>query len=87
MPVPWEAVLPMGIVVVMFGVTGSGFSLAKRLTNDGKPPRWGLDDWDRMMMQRDERLTGKFRVQAAQPEAPPEFSVNSAWSTERIRLG
>lgn len=36
MPVPWEAMLPMGIVVVMFGVTGSGFRLVKQLTNDGK---------------------------------------------------
>ncbi|KAK0520046.1 hypothetical protein OC842_007228 [Tilletia horrida] len=59
MPVPWEAVLPMGLVVVLFGVTGSGFSLAKRLTNDG-------------------------RMNA---EAPPEFSVNSAWQTERVKFG
>lgn len=36
MPVPFEAFIPMGLVVVMFGVTGSGFSLAKRLTNDSK---------------------------------------------------
>jgi hypothetical protein len=26
----------MGLVVVMFGVTGTGFNLAKRMTNDGK---------------------------------------------------
>lgn len=36
MPVPWEALLPLGLVVVMFGVTGTGFNVAKRMTNDGK---------------------------------------------------
>jgi hypothetical protein len=36
MPVPWEAFIPMGLVVVMFGVTGTGFNVAKRMTNDGK---------------------------------------------------
>lgn len=36
MPVPWEAFIPMGLVVVMFGVTGTGFNIAKRATNDGK---------------------------------------------------
>ena len=135
MPVPWEAMLPMGIVVVMFGVTGSGFRLVKQLTNDGKvspvfvfhqiysdqcddctgalgivscrwatlnwttllfirphylgpgssnvhfpihimliidplfidtvqPSRYALDNWETMMMQRDERLTGSLRGQS-----------------------
>ncbi|KAL9938994.1 hypothetical protein V8E36_001807 [Tilletia maclaganii] len=86
MPVPWEAVLPMGIVVVMFGVTGTGFALSQRLRNDGKPPRYNLDDWDRMMLKRDERLTGKFRAQAANPEAPKAFSTNSVWNTEQVRM-
>ncbi len=36
MPVPWETLMPMGLVVVLFGVTGTGFNVAKRLTNDGK---------------------------------------------------
>ena len=36
MTVPFEAFIPMGLVVVMFGITGTGFSLAKRLTNEGK---------------------------------------------------
>lgn len=39
MPVPWEAFIPMGLVVVMFGVTGTGFNVAKRMTNDGKVRR------------------------------------------------
>jgi hypothetical protein len=36
MPVPWEAMLPLGLVVVMFSITGTGFNIAKRMTNDGK---------------------------------------------------
>lgn len=36
MPVPFEAFIPMGLVVVMFGITGTGFNIAKRMTNDGK---------------------------------------------------
>lgn len=36
MPIPFEAVLPMAVVTVFFGVTGTGFSLVSRLTNDGK---------------------------------------------------
>ncbi|UZJ51571.1 hypothetical protein CBS101457_000891 [Exobasidium rhododendri] len=85
MPVPWEAFIPMGLVVVMFGVTGTGFNVAKRMTNDGKPLRYDVDNWDRLMMQRDERLTGSFRGQATNPIAPKEFATNSAWSTEKVQ--
>ncbi|KDN38207.1 hypothetical protein K437DRAFT_259494 [Tilletiaria anomala UBC 951] len=85
MPVPWEAMLPMGLVVVMFGVTGSGFSLAKRMTNEGKPARHSLDDWEHMMMQRDQRLTGSLRGQAVNPVAPPNFATSSIWTTERVQ--
>ncbi|PWN38358.1 uncharacterized protein FA14DRAFT_26135 [Meira miltonrushii] len=85
MPVPFEAFIPMGLVVVMFGVTGTGFSLAKRLTNEGKPARHSVDDWDSMMMKRDERLTGTARGQATDPIAPKEFATNSVWGTEKVR--
>jgi hypothetical protein len=43
MPVPWEAFIPMGLVVVMFGVTGTGFNVAKRMTNDGKVRVMNID--------------------------------------------
>lgn len=64
MPVPFEAVIPMVLVGTLFGVTGTGFSLVSRLSNDGKPPRYDIDAWDRMMMRRDFRLTGHTRGQA-----------------------
>lgn len=31
-----------GLLTAMFGITGTGFNVAKRLTNDGKV---GLHDW------------------------------------------
>ena len=36
MPVPFEAVIPMVLVVTLFGVTGTGYSLVTRAANDGK---------------------------------------------------
>lgn len=36
MPVPFEAVLHMGMVVVMFGVAGTGYNVVRRLAEDGK---------------------------------------------------
>ncbi|KAI3620615.1 hypothetical protein CBS9595_002582 [Malassezia furfur] len=48
------------------------------------PLRHNLDNWDRMMMRRDYRITGSTRGQAHNPEAPPEFATNSFWSTERV---
>ncbi|KAF9112890.1 hypothetical protein BGX27_002647, partial [Mortierella sp. AM989] len=55
------------------------------------PPRYGLDRWDRVMMERDFRLTGTKRGQTAsvtehQTTAPAEFSTNSAWDLETEHL-
>lgn len=36
MPVPFEAVIPMGIVAALFFVTGTGYSAVSRFTNEGK---------------------------------------------------
>ncbi|WFD18756.1 hypothetical protein MCAP1_000967 [Malassezia caprae] len=64
MPVPFEAVIPMAIVATLFTVTGTGFSGVSRLANEGKPLRHNVDEWERMMMRRDFRLTGTKRGQA-----------------------
>ncbi|KAJ0424496.1 hypothetical protein BJY00DRAFT_309400 [Aspergillus carlsbadensis] len=48
MGVPFEALLPYGIVVTMFGVTGVGLWGVKYLANDGKKARWNRDLWDRV---------------------------------------
>ncbi|KAK4046013.1 hypothetical protein OIV83_006431 [Microbotryomycetes sp. JL201] len=84
MPVPWEALIPFGLLTTMFAITGTGFSAAKRLTNDGKPTRHSLDRWDENMMERDRRLTGSVRGQSIEPVAPSTFATNSVWETEKV---
>ncbi|KAL4821754.1 hypothetical protein BDW67DRAFT_2414 [Aspergillus spinulosporus] len=83
MGVPFEALIPYGIVVVMFGVTGVGLSVAKTYANDGKKARWNRDLWDRQMMERDLRLTGSLRGQSTNPEAPKGFELNNPWKVEK----
>ncbi|OQD65011.1 hypothetical protein PENPOL_c006G06259 [Penicillium polonicum] len=48
MGVPFEALLPYGIIMTMFGVTGYGLHYVKRFANDGKKARWNQDLWDRV---------------------------------------
>ncbi|CAI7657123.1 unnamed protein product [Penicillium pancosmium] len=48
MPVPFEALLPWGIIATMFGVTGVGLYYTKHLGNEGKKTRWNRDLWDRV---------------------------------------
>ncbi|KOS17300.1 hypothetical protein ESCO_006490 [Escovopsis weberi] len=47
MPVPFEALLPYGIMIAMFGITGGGLAAFKTWQNEGKRPRYSLDQWDR----------------------------------------
>jgi hypothetical protein len=81
--------LPLGIMLAMFTVAGGGLHAVRTLSNDGKvllwttvsliakPVRHTLDRWDRMMMNRDYRLTGTRRIQRSWPIAPEEFKTNS----------
>ncbi|GES61764.1 hypothetical protein ASPGLDRAFT_53868 [Aspergillus terreus] len=48
MGVPFEALLPYGIMITMFGVTGAGLTAVKYFSNDGKKARWNRDLWDRV---------------------------------------
>lgn len=36
-----------------------------------QPPRYGLDDWENMMMERDRRLTGSVRGQRVSSSLEP----------------
>ncbi|KAI0732867.1 small secreted protein [Fomitopsis betulina] len=85
MPVPWEALLPFGLLTVMFGAAGSLLNISMKAQNQGKPPRYHIDDWDEMLMDRDKRLTGHIRGQTSNPTAPEGFATNSAWYTQRSR--
>ncbi|KAJ1929602.1 hypothetical protein IWQ60_001032 [Tieghemiomyces parasiticus] len=79
MPVPFEAVIPFGIIAGLMSVTGLGLMAAQRARNDWKPQRYDVDDWDLLMMERDKRLTGTLRGQSDNPIAPPGFATNSIW--------
>jgi hypothetical protein len=83
MGVPFEALLPYGIMITMFGVTGAGLTAVKYFSNDGKKARWNRDLWDRQMMERDLRITGTPRGQSANAEAPKGFEVSNPWKLEK----
>jgi len=85
MPVPWEALIPFGLLTAMFGAAGTLLNVSKRAQNQGKPPRYHIDPWDEMLMERDKRLTGHIRGQTSNPVAPEDFAINSVWYTERTR--
>ncbi|GKT44080.1 uncharacterized protein ColSpa_04261 [Colletotrichum spaethianum] len=38
MPVPFETLIPYGIMIAMFGVTGTGLHVIKGIQNGGKKP-------------------------------------------------
>ncbi|KAG0302085.1 hypothetical protein BGZ98_007803 [Dissophora globulifera] len=86
MPVPFEALIPLGLITVFFGASGVLFQKLKTSVNEGQPPRYGLDRWDRVMMERDYRLTGTQRGQTHQSAAPAGFSTSSAWNLETEHL-
>ncbi|KAL5529993.1 hypothetical protein ACEPAF_6250 [Sanghuangporus sanghuang] len=85
MPLPWEATIPFALLTVMFGAAGTLFNVSQRAQNLGKPPRYHIDDWDEMMMERDKRLTGHRRGQRTDPVAPERFSTNSVWYTDKTQ--
>ncbi|CCT70091.1 uncharacterized protein FFUJ_06030 [Fusarium fujikuroi IMI 58289] len=93
MPVPFEALLPYAIMIGMFGISGTGLAVVKNWQNEGKRPRYSVDQWDRpddssrvltnwTVMDRDRRLTGTLRGQTDKPEAPLGFELNNPWKLE-----
>ncbi|KLO05343.1 small secreted protein [Schizopora paradoxa] len=85
MPLPWEALIPFGLLTSMFAAAGTLSSVSKRAQNQGKPPRYNIDNWDEMMMERDRRLTGHLRGQSSSTEAPEGFATSSVWYTQRAQ--
>ncbi|THH14513.1 hypothetical protein EW146_g5827 [Bondarzewia mesenterica] len=86
MPVPWEALIPFGLLTAMFGAAGTLLNVSKHAQNLGKSPRYHVDSWDSMMMDRDKRLTGHVRGQKSDTTAPEGFDTNSVWYTETAGL-
>ncbi|KAK4100540.1 hypothetical protein N658DRAFT_473068 [Parathielavia hyrcaniae] len=83
MPIPFETLIPYGIIIAMFGVSGAGLNKIKNMASGGKRHRWSLDQWDKVLMDRDRRLTGYLRGQTDNPIAPPGFELNNPWRVER----
>ncbi|KAH7019374.1 hypothetical protein EDB80DRAFT_870031 [Ilyonectria destructans] len=90
MPVPFEALLPYVIMTGMFAVSGTGLAVIKTWQNEGKRPRYSVDQWDKQsmmhpkrdVMDRDRRLTGSLRGQTDKAVAPPGFELNNPWKLE-----
>ncbi|KEQ87414.1 hypothetical protein M438DRAFT_362318 [Aureobasidium pullulans EXF-150] len=51
MGVPFEALLPYGICLAFFGITGAGLSKIRNIQNGGKRARHSIDQWDRQSAQ------------------------------------
>ncbi|TFK55417.1 small secreted protein [Heliocybe sulcata] len=85
MPVPWEALIPFGLLTVMFGAAGTLLNASQRAQNLGKGPRYNIDAWDEMMMDRDNRLTGNKRGQTSDTVAPEGFSTSSTWYAQNTQ--
>ncbi|SLM35960.1 NADH dehydrogenase [ubiquinone] (complex I), alpha subcomplex subunit 1 [Lasallia pustulata] len=97
MGVPFEALLPYGIMLGLFGFSGAALSKVRHMQNGGKRARHSLDRWDRhssplghdvrtltylAVMDRDRRLTGYLRGQTDNVVAPPGFELNNPWRME-----
>ncbi|RAK92844.1 hypothetical protein BO79DRAFT_207239 [Aspergillus costaricaensis CBS 115574] len=79
MGVPFEALLPFGIIIGSFTVGGAGLWAVRKWDNEGKMPRWNKDKWDR----RDLRITGTKRGQSSNHEAPKGFELSNPWKIEK----
>ncbi|CAG7563563.1 unnamed protein product [Fusarium equiseti] len=66
MPVPFEALLPYAIMIGMFGISGTGLAVIKTWQNEGKRPRYSVDQWDRVSHSR-LQAGGTLRVRIEQP--------------------
>ncbi|KAI8682722.1 NADH dehydrogenase [ubiquinone] 1 alpha subcomplex subunit 1 [Fusarium sp. Ph1] len=84
MPVPFETLLPYAIMIGMFGISGTGLAVIKTWQNEGKRPRYSVDQWDKVsLMERDRRLTGSLRGQTDKAVAPIGFELNNPWKLEK----
>ncbi|RSL62477.1 hypothetical protein CEP54_005657 [Fusarium duplospermum] len=66
-------------MIGMFGISGTGLAVIKTWQNEGKRPRYSVDQWDK----RDRRLTGTLRGQTDRAVAPIGFELNNPWKLEK----
>ncbi|KAG5437126.1 hypothetical protein PCK2_001024 [Pneumocystis canis] len=58
MPIPFESLLPFGILITLFATTGGLLAWVQQTRHHGHSPRYHIDRWDQQMMDRDHQLTG-----------------------------
>jgi hypothetical protein len=81
--IPFEGVLPWGIILTFLTTGGVYVAGSRFYSNDFKRVRYNLDQFDRQMMERDFRLTGKFRGQSGDAVAPESFKTSGIWKLEK----
>lgn len=81
--IPYEAILPYGVMFSLLTICGGGMSAIHFFRNDFKRERYNLDRFDTYLIERDYRLTGSYRGQSDTPTAPDSFKVNSIWKLSK----
>ncbi|KAG5355306.1 hypothetical protein CJU90_4343 [Yarrowia sp. C11] len=84
MAIPFEALLPYGIIFGLLTAGGGAMQVLHVYRNGGVRDRFAVDQWDTQMMERDLRLNGgQGRKQVDQAVAPEAFKHNHVWKSER----
>lgn len=81
---PWEGAIPYTIMFGFFTICGGSVSAIHYWQNGYKKDRFGLDSWDRQLMERDYRLTGVYRGQSDSVQAPENFATNGFRKLEKV---
>lgn len=77
--------MPWTIMLVFLTAGGTYMAESRfHLTNGKRRPRYDLDQFDRQLMERDLRLTSKYRQQSSDAEAPEAFKTNGIWKLEKL---
>ena len=76
MPVPFEGLIPYGIMLAFFGVAGHGAGFVRYWDNGWTNDRYNLDAFDNKMMERDFLLTAVKRGQTSEAVAPEHFKTS-----------
>ena len=66
MPVPWDALLPLGIIYGILWVGGEVLDKTHQWQHNWKPQSRTWDNWRELMSQRDIKLTGSEDIQLVQ---------------------
>ena len=82
--IPVQSLLPLGIITGALVAGSLANEYIKKWANDGVQPRFSLDIYEKMLMERDRRLVGDFIKQSDSLDAPPEFTTNSKSFLVRI---